>query len=81
MQEQKLKDYLASKSKEDLENIIINHYKFLVDQLEKTQKDYKGFIENNMNIVANSTKEELDFIFLQMQWYENYIEQKIKEVD
>jgi hypothetical protein len=81
MQEQKLKDYLSSKSKEDLENIIINHYKFLVNELEKTEKEYRGFVENNMDILVKSTKKEYDFIFLQMKWYENYIEEKIEKLN
>lgn len=81
MKEQKLKDYLSNKSKEELENIIINHYKFLVNELERIEKEYRGFVENNMDILAKSTKNEYDFIFLQMKWYENYIEEKIKEVE
>lgn len=81
MQEQKLKDYLTNKSKEDLENIIINHYKFLVNKLERTEQEYRSFVENNMDILATSTKKEYEFIFLQMKWYENYIEEKLKEVE
>lgn len=80
MKEQELNDYLSNKSKEDLKNIIINHYKFLVNKLKKTEKEYRGFIENNMNILAETTKKEYDFIFLQMKWYEDYIQERIKEV-
>lgn len=58
MEKQKLKDYLTNKSKEDLENIIINHYNFLVNKLERTEKEYRGFIENNMDILAKETKKE-----------------------
>lgn len=81
MKEQKLKDYLNIKTKEDLENIIISHYKFVIKQLEKTKKEYDGFLKQGMNLCAESTNCEYKFILLQARWYEDFITEKIKEVE
>ena len=72
-------DYLNNKSKKDLINIITNHYKFLVSELEKAKKQYDGFLKENMNICAEHAKDEYNFILLQLKWYENYILSKIQK--
>lgn len=79
MEEELLIDYLNNKSKKDLVSIIINHYKFVVSELEKTKKQYDGFLKENMDICADHTKDEYNFILLQLKWYENYILSKIEK--
>ena len=79
MKEKLLIDYLNNKSKKDLVSIIINHYKLVVSKLEKTKKQYDGFLKENMDICAEHTKDEYDFILLQLKWYENCILSKIEK--
>jgi hypothetical protein len=79
MLEDKLRDYLKTLDKEELELIIFNHYKFIVDKLERLKKENKGFKEKDMNILVNKTNDEIEFIKIQLGWFENYIFNKIKE--
>lgn len=78
MLEDKLKSYLKALAKEELEKIIFNHYKFVVAKLEHLLKENKGFKEKKMNIIVDKKNEEIDFIKIQLGWYENYILNKIK---
>lgn len=73
MLEQKLKDYLNDKSKEDLKKIIISHYKFLIKHLEEAKYEYDSFLNKDMNLCAKNAKNEYEFIFLQLKWYEKFI--------
>jgi hypothetical protein len=78
MLEDKLLSYLKTLDKEELEKIIFNHYKFVVEKLEHLKEENKGFKGKKMNILVDKKNEEIDFIKIQLGWYENYILNKIK---
>lgn len=79
MKEDKLNQYLSSKSKEQLQNIILNHYKFIVNKIEHLQKEYEEYRNKGMNNLAECVHDEKEFIMLQLKWYENYIKEDIKQ--
>lgn len=77
MLDEKLKRHLSYLSKTELETILFNYYKFIVDKLESLKKENKGFKEQNMDLLANKTQEEIDFVRLELQWLENYLVEKV----
>lgn len=77
MKEKELVEFLEKYSKEDLKNIIIGHYKFIVKKYEKLGKEYEDYRNKNLDKLAECVHDEREFIFLQLQWYENYIKQEV----
>jgi hypothetical protein len=77
MKDQKLKDYLKTLDKEQLESIIFNYYKFIVNKLEYTNKENKGFKEQNMTNLIDKTQDEIDFVTLELRWLENYLKMEV----
>lgn len=78
MKDKKLLEFLKKYSKDDLRDIIIGHYKFLVKKYEKLEEEYKDYRNKNLSKLAERVHDEKEFIFLQLQWYENYIKQEVK---
>lgn len=76
MKKEKLNQYLSSKSQEQLQNIILNHYEFIVKKMEHLQKEYEEFRNANMDKLAECVHNEKEFIFLQLNWYEKIIKEE-----